>query len=256
LSSIFETPHYKSPEARAIIVHAAKFPLSEVMLTIYTTYHSPLSSLLFSYLDHSDVKTMIETFHWMKPLMNYSFPLRLPKLSLFPTVSSRRRFRILVQAIQETPEHRPDASRFLDLIWLSTCKYFACDITSGYCTMALRFFRQCPKCLKQHIIKISPNDGARLFRRQHFHVAHNRIHLSTDHTMLVSRLYCLKKQFTDYRNNNHGGPLRYQLLYYLGHPVVMPHHARFFSEWSGAVEPILLHWCNEAHDINTDGPVG
>jgi hypothetical protein len=59
LSSIFETPHYKSPEARAIIVHAAKFPLSEVMLTIYTTYHSPLSSLLFSYLDHSDVKTMI-----------------------------------------------------------------------------------------------------------------------------------------------------------------------------------------------------
>jgi hypothetical protein len=47
LSSIFETPRYKSPEARAIIVHAAKFPLSEVMLTIYTTYHSPLSGLLF-----------------------------------------------------------------------------------------------------------------------------------------------------------------------------------------------------------------
>jgi hypothetical protein len=34
LSSIFETPRYKSPEARAIIVHAAKFPLSDVMLTI------------------------------------------------------------------------------------------------------------------------------------------------------------------------------------------------------------------------------
>jgi hypothetical protein len=140
LSSIFETPCYKSPEARAIIVHAAKFSLSDVMLTIYTTYHSPLSSLLFSYLDHSDVKTMIETFHWMKQLINYSFPLRLPELSLFPTMSSCRRFRILVQAIQETSEHRPDAYRFLDLIWLSTCEYCACDITSGYCTMALRFF--------------------------------------------------------------------------------------------------------------------
>jgi hypothetical protein len=140
LSSIFETHRYKSPEARAIIVHAAKFPLSDVMLTIYTTYHSPLCSLLFSYLDHSDAKTIIEAFHWLKPMMNYSFPLRLPELSLFPTMSSRRRFRILVQAIQETPEHRPDASRFLDLIWLSTCEYCACDITSGYCTMALSFF--------------------------------------------------------------------------------------------------------------------
>jgi hypothetical protein len=78
LSSIFEIPCCKSPEARAIIVHAAKSPLSEVMLTIYTTYHSPLSSLLFSYLDHSDMKTMIENFHSMKPLMDYSFPLRLP----------------------------------------------------------------------------------------------------------------------------------------------------------------------------------
>jgi hypothetical protein len=36
----------------------------------------------------------------------------------------------------------------------------------------------------------------------------------------------------------------------------MPHDAKFFSEWSGAVEPILLHWCNEARDINTDGSVG
>jgi hypothetical protein len=131
LSSIFETPRYKSPEARAIKVHAAKFPLSEFMLTIYTTYHYPLYSLLFSYLDHSDVKTMIETCHWMNPLMNYSFTLRLPELSLLPTMSSRRRFRIIVQKIQETPEHRPNASRFLNLIWLSTCEYCACDITSG-----------------------------------------------------------------------------------------------------------------------------
>jgi hypothetical protein len=113
--------------------------------------------------------------------------------TLFPTMSSRCRFRILFQAIQETPEHRPDAYRFLDLIWLSTCEYCACEIISGYCTMALHFFlRLCPKCLKHHIIKISPNDGAHLFRRQHFHGAQNRIHLSTDHTMLVSRLYCLK----------------------------------------------------------------
>jgi hypothetical protein len=144
LSSIVETPRYKSPEVRAIIVHAANFPLSEVMLTIYTTYHYPLSRLLFPYLEHSDVKTTIETFHWMKLLMNYSFPLRLPELSQFPTMSSRHRFRILVQEIQETPEHRPDASRLLDLIWLSTCEYYACDITSGYCIMALFFIYYAP----------------------------------------------------------------------------------------------------------------
>jgi hypothetical protein len=77
LSSIFENPCYKSPKARAIIFHASKFPLSDVMLTIYTTYHSPLCSLLFSHLDHSDVKTIIEVFHWLKPMMNYSFPLML-----------------------------------------------------------------------------------------------------------------------------------------------------------------------------------
>jgi hypothetical protein len=42
----------------------------------------------------------------------------------------------------------------------------------------------------------------------------------------------------------------------MGHPVVIPHDARLFSEWSGAMEPILLDWCNEAHDINTDRYVG
>jgi hypothetical protein len=46
-SSIFDSPRYKSPEATAIVVHAAKFPLGDVMLTIYTTYHSPLCILLF-----------------------------------------------------------------------------------------------------------------------------------------------------------------------------------------------------------------
>jgi hypothetical protein len=103
LSSIFDSPRYKSPEATAIVVHAAKFPIGDVMLTIYTTYHSPLCRLLFSHLDHSDVKELIEDFHSMKPMMNYSFPLRLPEHCLFPTTHSRRRFRILVQGIQETP---------------------------------------------------------------------------------------------------------------------------------------------------------
>jgi hypothetical protein len=122
LSSIFDSPRYKSPEATAIVVHAAKFPLCDVMLTIYTTYHSPRCRLLFSHLDHSDVKEVIEDFLWMKPMMNYSFPLRLPEHCLFPKTSSRYRFSILVQGIQETPAHHPDASRFLDLIWISTCE--------------------------------------------------------------------------------------------------------------------------------------
>jgi hypothetical protein len=74
--------------------------------------------------------------------------------------------------------------------------------------------------------------------------------------MQVSRLYCLKKKITDYRNTNHGGPLISQILYYLGHPVVMLHDARLFFQWSGAVEAILLDWYKEAHDINTDGSVG
>jgi hypothetical protein len=89
---------------------------------------------------YDDLKMLIETFHWMKPLMNYSFPLRIPELSLLSTMSSRRHFRILVQAIQETPEHCPDASRFLDLFWLLTCEYCACEITSGYFYMPIRFF--------------------------------------------------------------------------------------------------------------------
>jgi hypothetical protein len=37
LSSIFDTPRCKLSEARAIVFHSAKFPLSDVMLTIYTT---------------------------------------------------------------------------------------------------------------------------------------------------------------------------------------------------------------------------
>jgi hypothetical protein len=38
--------------------------------------------------------------------------------------------------------------------------------------------------------------------------------------------------------------------------MVVPYDARLFSEWSGAVESILLHWCNKAHDINTEVAVG
>jgi Ulp1 family protease len=38
--------------------------------------------------------------------------------------------------------------------------------------------------------------------------------------------------------------------------MVVPYDAGFFSEWIGALEPILLHWCNEARDINTYVSVG
>jgi hypothetical protein len=119
LSIIFDSPPNKSRLAKEIVKFTAKFPLCDVMLTIYTTYHSPLCPLLFSHLDHSDVKEVIQAHYWMKPMMNYYFPLRLPEHCLFPTMSSRRHFSIVVRGIQETPEHRPVASRFLDLIWLS-----------------------------------------------------------------------------------------------------------------------------------------
>jgi hypothetical protein len=92
-------------EATAIIVRATTCPIAEVLLTLYTTYHSPPSDLLLFWFYHTDLVKLIEVFYWMKPLIKYSFPLRLPELSLFPSVAARLRFRILVQAIQETPEH-------------------------------------------------------------------------------------------------------------------------------------------------------
>jgi hypothetical protein len=60
LSSIFDSPRNKSKLAKEIVKFSAKFPLCDVMLTIYTTYHSPLGPLLFSHLDHSDVKEVIQ----------------------------------------------------------------------------------------------------------------------------------------------------------------------------------------------------
>jgi hypothetical protein len=91
------------------------------------------------------VKEVIEAFAWMKLMMNNSFPHRLRKHCLFPTMSSRRCLSIVARGIQETPEHCPDASRLTDLIWLSMCECCAKEITSGYCTMARRFFKTLPE---------------------------------------------------------------------------------------------------------------
>jgi hypothetical protein len=145
LLSIFDSPRNKSKLAKDIAKFAARFPLYGVMLTIYTTYHYQLGPFLVSHLDHSDVKEVIQAHYWMIPMMNYSFPLRLPEHCLFPTISSRHRFSIVVRVIQETPEHRPVASRFWDLIWLSTCECCGKEITSGCCTMAPRFFKTVPE---------------------------------------------------------------------------------------------------------------
>jgi hypothetical protein len=210
LSSIFDTPRYKSHEAKSIIVHAAKYPLTEVMLTIYTTYHSPLSGLLFSYLEHSDVKTMIEIFHWMQPLMNYSFPLRLREISLFPTMSSRRRFRILVQAIHKTPAHRPDASRFFNLIWLSACEYCACEITSGYCTMSLCSFLDYAPSVSNNTLSRSVQMMVLVYSGANISMGPITGSIYQQTIQCWFQDYIVKKKITEYRNNNHGGPLRFQ----------------------------------------------
>jgi hypothetical protein len=47
LLTIFDSPRNKSKLAKEIVKFAARFPLSDVMLTIYTTYHSPLGPLMF-----------------------------------------------------------------------------------------------------------------------------------------------------------------------------------------------------------------
>jgi hypothetical protein len=80
--------------------------------------------------------------------------------------------------------------------------------------MSLKFLvRVCPLCIKKHIVLLGTNYGGHIFRRQHYHGANNIIQLSTDHTLTVSRVYCLKKQLKDINNKKHGGPLRSQLLY-------------------------------------------
>jgi ATP:corrinoid adenosyltransferase len=44
-----------------------------------------IANLLFSWLEHEDVVSLIKSYLWMKPLMNYSFPLDIQEISLFPT---------------------------------------------------------------------------------------------------------------------------------------------------------------------------
>jgi hypothetical protein len=96
--------------------------------------------------------------------MNYSFPLGLQELSLFPTTASRRRFRIVVKTIKETTKHIPVASRFLELTWQSTCEGRGTEITSGYSEMVLKFLvRLCPLCLNTYIVLLGTNDGGRIW---------------------------------------------------------------------------------------------
>jgi hypothetical protein len=47
MNSMFKTARYQSEESRSIIFCAKKTSLTEVLLTIYTTYHSPFATLLF-----------------------------------------------------------------------------------------------------------------------------------------------------------------------------------------------------------------
>jgi hypothetical protein len=162
MSSMFKTARYQPEEFRAIICYAKKTSLTEVLLTIYTTYHSPFATLLFSWLEHEDVVALIKAYLWMKPLMNYSFSLGLQELSLFLTIDSRIRFRIVVKVIEERPEHRPVTFRFLELIWQSMFEGCGKEIMSGYFEMALKFLlRLCHLCLKKHIVMLGTNDGGR-----------------------------------------------------------------------------------------------
>jgi hypothetical protein len=62
----------------------------------------------------------------------------------------------------------------------------------------------------------------------------------------------LKKKFKDINNKKHGGSLRSQLLYVLGHPLVAPQDSLRYDEWSGAIKHILLKWCNESYNIGNE----
>jgi hypothetical protein len=125
-----------------------------------------------------------------------------------------------------------------------------------YTSRSLKFLvRLCPLCLKKYIVLVVPNDGGRIFSWQHYHGAQNIIQLSTDHTLTVSIVYCLKNQFKDINNKKHGGMLHSQLLYLLGHPFIYPRDSPRYDEWIGAIKPILLKWCNESYHIGNDSMV-
>jgi hypothetical protein len=122
--------------------------------------------------------------------------------------------------------------------------------------MAFKFLvRLCPLCINTHIVLLGTNDGGRIFHWRHYHGGQNLIQLSTDHTLTVSIVYFLKKQFKDINNKKHGGLLRSQLLYSLGHPFVAPQDSPRDGEWSGAIKPIMLKWCNESYHIGNDAMV-
>jgi hypothetical protein len=38
----------------------------------------------------------------------------------------------------------------------------------------------------------------------------------------------------------------------LGHPFFAPQNITRYGEWSGAMKPILLKWCNESYHIGND----
>jgi hypothetical protein len=70
INSMFQTPCYQSYELRSIIRCATTKTITEVLLAIYTTYHSPISILLFSLFEHEDMVILIKLFQCMTPLMN------------------------------------------------------------------------------------------------------------------------------------------------------------------------------------------
>jgi hypothetical protein len=59
MASIFQTPPYQSSEAKAIISHETACLITKVLLILFTTYHSPLSDLLLSWFEHTDLVKLI-----------------------------------------------------------------------------------------------------------------------------------------------------------------------------------------------------
>jgi hypothetical protein len=65
MSSIFQTPRFQSAEANTIIVCAAARPITKVLITLYTTYHSTLSDLFLSWFEQTDLVKLIVLFDLM-----------------------------------------------------------------------------------------------------------------------------------------------------------------------------------------------